>query len=280
MSDVIAIFGRMQGRTNATPPLLSMIEKIRKGWKGSFGIGRVIIMDKETYDELIGGEMKIKIKKKTDRYTKHEVTKKKLLKDPVVKAAYNKELAKLKGVRIIGVDPSLTHTGIVVLDEKGKVINKFTIIPKNTSYKRLQIYEEHFNQLCESNPTLFCMEGYATNSKWGRELAGELCGLIKLILFKHKQQLHIVAPTALKKFATGSGKGDKSQIMLAVYKKWHRDFDDEHQTDAYVIARAGLLIHYVKLGGKIPIKYFDYELEVIAKCMGNEVGNIKPKRKN
>jgi len=48
----------------------------------------------------------------------------------------------------------------------------------------------------------------------------------------------VVPPTSLKKYIAGKGTGiKKNQILLAVYKKWNVEFNDDNAADSYGLAR-------------------------------------------
>ena len=64
-------------------------------------------------------------------------------------------------------------------------------------------------------------------------------GIIKLLLYKQQISYVIVAPTTLKKFATGKGNSSKSKMEKAVYKNWKVEFDTEHEVDAFALAMLG-----------------------------------------
>ena len=88
------------------------------------------------------------------------------------------------------------------------------------------------------------LEGYAFGSQMAN-MAGELGGLVRLTLWdtytEHEPQAKyplVVPPTSLKKYVTGKGTGvGKSQMMLAVYKKWDVEFTDDNAADSYGLAR-------------------------------------------
>ena len=63
------------------------------------------------------------------------------------------------------------------------------------------------------------------------ERAG-LAWMIRHMLWQLKIPYILVAPTTLKKFVTGSGKGDKSKMQLEVYKHWHIDCKNDNEADA------------------------------------------------
>jgi len=177
----------------------------------------------------------------------------------------------LKDVHILGIDASLTHTGLVVLNPANELIHAETVSPKTKGVQRLFDYGqyiEHF--LYEYEPVIAVMEGYAFTPAVGHAFGlGELGGIIKCELFKHKTPMHIVAPMSLKKFGTGSGKGDKNKIMLSVYRKYGVELKDDDQTDAFILAQIGLRILQQK-AGKLPTDVPKYELEVLKTVLKNE----------
>jgi len=85
------------------------------------------------------------------------------------------------------------------------------------------------------------MEGYAPGAKFGRELAGELGGMVKVWLWDMWSiEPYLVAPMSLKKYVTGKGtKVQKNQMLLYTYKKWGAEFHDDNLCDSYGLARLG-----------------------------------------
>lgn len=85
------------------------------------------------------------------------------------------------------------------------------------------------------------MEGYAYGRRNGREEAGELGGVTKVALYQTlPAEVYfplIVSPTALKKYVCGTGKAEKSDMKLNVFKKWGVEFKDDNEADAYGLAR-------------------------------------------
>jgi Holliday junction resolvasome RuvABC endonuclease subunit len=73
----------------------------------------------------------------------------------------------------------------------------------------------------------------------------------------------IVAPQTLKKFITGSGKGDKNMILLKAFQKWGKEFTDDHTCDAYGLARIGMEVYNIQHKEKDIKDYFQYEQEVL-----------------
>lgn len=149
----------------------------------------------------------------------------------------------------VGLDLSLTHTGYVALKEDGIVLARGVIKskPSGTSHlaeteRIVSIAEEAVQKIDEScaDPALVVIEGLAFMAQGTSlvQLAG-LNYLVRILLAEFKWPFIIVAPTTLKKFATGSGKGDKDMMMMEVFKTYGFSAMDNNECDAYALAAVG-----------------------------------------
>lgn len=143
----------------------------------------------------------------------------------------------------LGLDLSLTSTGVVVLDANAKLVVAMSIKVKTRGAERLSDIEAQVKQIIRnSNPKYACIEGYSMGfggkQNTGRIAdLGELGGVIRLLLYKFNIPYSTPVPLQVKKYATGKGQGEKSQIMMAVFKQWGFEAKDDDQADAYVLAR-------------------------------------------
>jgi len=80
--------------------------------------------------------------------------------------------------------------------------------------------------------------GIFGKSASGTKLA-EVGGAVKYVFEIIKVPILTVAPTTIKKFATGSGKAKKDEMRLAVYKRYGKEFETTDECDALVIADFG-----------------------------------------
>ena len=176
---------------------------------------------------------------------------------------------------IIGIDASLTHTGISVISVDDGVHIERICVPKTRGAERLKDIEEWFSNLFieleqkyQYTIKISVLEGYAFTPRFGQSFSlGELGGVIKLFLYKRNIKLFTVAPQTLKKFATGSGKGDKNMMLLKAFKKWGVEFNNDHTCDAFSLAMIGKAIYEIENKIKDIKQYFDYEQEVIKLIM-------------
>ncbi len=142
----------------------------------------------------------------------------------------------------VGIDPSLSSTGIVCIDSQHLVKFQRLISTKSVDseeYRFFQIVEEISKLLQELQDNVkIAIEGLSFHST-GRgilELAG-LHYIIRDFLYRNKFEYQVVPPTVLKKFVTGKGNSAKNVMLLMVFKKWNVEFTDDNICDAYVLAR-------------------------------------------
>jgi len=166
----------------------------------------------------------------------------------------------LRGAVAVGIDQSYSGFAITVLD---KHFNYYTEVykPEGTGVERLsnlRNYTEDF--LSDYDVQKTCIEGYAFGSQMAN-MAGELGGMLRLLMYDlypaapEARFPLVVPPTSLKKYVAGKGTGvSKSQMLLAVYKKWDVDFTDDNAADSYGLARIVMNKHD-----------FEYEKEVYDK---------------
>lgn len=86
-------------------------------------------------------------------------------------------------------------------------------------------------------PTLVAIEGYAMGSKTRPQMAGELGGHLRLLLWQAGIPYIIVPPTLVKKYATGKGTSPKDVMMMSVFKRWGYESPCNNTCDAYVLSR-------------------------------------------
>jgi Holliday junction resolvasome RuvABC endonuclease subunit len=172
---------------------------------------------------------------------------------------------------IMGVDASLTHTGVAVICVEDCSYTGKTCVPKSLATKRLIDIENWFNELladikCRLFLDIKCvvMEGYAYTPRFGQAFSlGELGGILKRQFYLQEIPLFTVQPQTLKKFITGFGKGDKNMMLLKAYKKWGIEFLDDHQCDSYALALIGKALYDIEMEKTTIKTYLQYEQEVI-----------------
>ena len=175
---------------------------------------------------------------------------------------------------ILGIDPSLTATGIIVL-QYGQVETAVTTKnrPELDPVDRVRLIFEQINKIIQHpsiTPDLIVIEGLSFHSKGqGLDKTFYLGWRIREELKRFKESENIpwieVPPTQLKQFATGKGNANKEIILQQVYKRWGVEFSDNNQADAYVLARIGEAYLNWKAANYI---LTEYQLGVIANLKG------------
>lgn len=134
----------------------------------------------------------------------------------------------------LGIDPSLTNTGVAVL-YRGR-IHTFTMSPPKEvglGVARLAWFRAEFRRLFTLlQPHTIAIEGYAFGASNKREALGELGGVLRLAAHDCRLRVVIITPNGLKMFATGKGKCGKDLVTKEVFKRWGIDVDDDNQADA------------------------------------------------
>ncbi|MBT2771341.1 crossover junction endodeoxyribonuclease RuvC [Halomonas sp. ISL-60] len=146
----------------------------------------------------------------------------------------NKKINKVS--RKCGIDQSLTKTGIVIFDNDSQTMIHHEIIETKLdrtdaldSFKRVAEIASRIEFLCDLyKVTSVRIEGlsYASVGQATRTLAG-LHYVIVDRLMRASIDVAVIAPTALKKAATGSGRADKQAMLDAVRE------DDREQLSKY-----------------------------------------------
>lgn len=141
--------------------------------------------------------------------------------------------------KIAGIDPSLNHTGVVILDEKGNLIHQEVIEAKKLrGIERLRFVKDRLMKvLIDHDIKSVAIEGYSFGSR-GRAVfnIGEMGGVLRVALYEAQIEILDVPPSTLKKFVTGKGNADKEQMRIAIKEKYKIDFDDDNEADAFGLA--------------------------------------------
>ncbi len=145
-------------------------------------------------------------------------------------------------MKIMGVDPSITRTGIGLPDQ-----TTFTVSPPKqiTGDTRLEYFADHIGLAARTAYVdLVVMEDAPTalQGNAGRVLL-HLQGSIRLELMRLKIPYMILSPSTLKKFATGNGSADKTAMALAAFKRLGREYGTDDECDADWLRIAGRFVY-------------------------------------
>ena len=134
-------------------------------------------------------------------------------------------------LEVLGIDPSTNSTGTAFHKKSGEIVTG-VIASSTYGFSRYIKIEKVIRELLEDSFPFVAVEGYAHNAKWGREIAGELGGIIRRILYFKKRPLILVAPLVIKSWVRAKG---KDQIMLEILDRYGIKISNSDAADAFVI---------------------------------------------
>ncbi len=130
---------------------------------------------------------------------------------------------------ILALDLSLTATGYCLDGESG------VIRVKSKGMQRLWDIRHRIVPMAD-NADVLVLEGYSFGSQ-GRSVyqIGELGGVIRFAAFVTGTTTVEVAPSTLKKFATGRGNSPKDAMIAAAIRRFGFEGSDNNEADAFLL---------------------------------------------
>lgn len=153
-------------------------------------------------------------------------------------------------MKIMGVDPSITRTGIGLPDQTTFPVSPPKTVPGDV---RLEYFANHIGLAARTcGADLVVMEDAPTSLQGnaGRVLL-HLQGAVRLELMRLGIPYMILSPSTLKKFATGNGSADKTAMALAALKRLGREYATDDECDADWLRIAGRFAY--GLGEPVPM---------------------------
>lgn len=168
---------------------------------------------------------------------------------------------------VCGCDPSLTGTGICVLDQDFKITHVSTLTNKLFGIPRLIYIRDCLNSvITECKPDIVFIEGYAMGIRGTHVFnLGELGGVLRVLIYESKLPYVDVSPTTLKKYICGNGLAKKNVMLEQTFRKFGVGSDvlkDDNQVDAYCLARFGINYQLFSNGDK----YSNDDQKMFLKC--------------
>jgi Holliday junction resolvasome RuvABC endonuclease subunit len=139
-------------------------------------------------------------------------------------------------VRVIGIDASITETGIADVDGQLSIAGGDAALGD----KRLQRIHDAVTEVCVTGwPDLAVIEDLPTHAH-GAGITGMVQGVIRFALLRQGVPYATVVAATLKKYATGNGGANKSDMRMALYKRADVDERNDNKVDAWWLRHAGL----------------------------------------
>jgi len=153
---------------------------------------------------------------------------------------YSRFLARRGGL-IVGLDPARGKPGLAIYRPKKDSFKVYSVATQSKGFSKVIEVKKWIDSIIGGKKIMMVMiEDYSYNSKFGREGAGELGGVIRAYLWERGIPCIPVSALTLKKTI---GASDKSHIMKEVYKKFEIDVKDDNQADAFVLALIGKMLY-------------------------------------
>lgn len=185
---------------------------------------------------------------------------------------------------VVGLDLSLTSTGIAALEVgTGEM---FTHVVRSTGKKDDRLPQhlarlgtltgEVVEHVSAASPVVVAVESAAFSTR-NDSSAHRRAGLWWAVVSEVARRFPVVevAPSSLKRFATGRGNCDKAAVMLAVSKRWGTDVLPDARSDRADAAALAAMCSY-RLGGEsLPVTdYRDYAVNRV--CWETTHGPVLP----
>lgn len=171
---------------------------------------------------------------------------------------------------VVGLDLSLTGTGVTVLDNDGNVVEMTTIKSKPSGSRNIDellringIVVEILKYISKYEPELIVIENIAFGLRGKTQSLSQLTALnyfVRDMARQYKTPFVLVAPNSNKKYCTGNGSSKKDMMTMFVLKKWGVECGNDNESDAYSLAQIGLaLLGY----NKDLLKYEEEVLKIL-----------------
>ena len=161
----------------------------------------------------------------------------------------------------VGIDPSLSATGIVGVSSDNEVLLNTTIGSNLKGVERLADLKAKLSNVTQAYDVELrvVLEGYSYGSPGRRESLAEWGGVLRLSLHEMGIEYIEIPPTSLKKFLTNNGNANKLMVATTIQKVYQVEFGgNDNEFDAYGLAQMGRAI-----AGKSPVHA--YQADVLFK---------------
>lgn len=162
--------------------------------------------------------------------------------------------APASALRFVGIDPSLTGTGLCLLDENmNATMRTIKTDAKSfkTKYERLDYIVREIMNVAGVADASVCIERPFVNPKNMNSQLDliSLAHLIRRKLYYDRIPFREVSPPTLKKFVCGSGNSQKSMMLMRVFQNWHISAGNDNEADAVGLAYMAKAVAVLKEGG-------------------------------
>jgi hypothetical protein len=140
---------------------------------------------------------------------------------------------------VLGIDLSLAHTGLCLPDGLVGSIITTPGLPGGIEARCLDIRDRILAQ-ASKGIDLAVIEAPAFAARGNTTDLGIVHGAVRPALYEAGIPFALMAPSALKKYATGSGRATKPDMRAALLRRTGIDIRDDNECDAWWLRAAGL----------------------------------------
>lgn len=174
----------------------------------------------------------------------------------------------VRGGVYVGVDQSLTGTGVVIFDDQANLLEQKLIStkPGQVPMDEINRFISLFNQVhstvvavAAGRKVCALMEDFAYSQPHQMAALGGLGWHFRIMMSRTDWHFGTCSTNILKKVATGKGAVPKEQVILGVYKRWTFESSDNNIADAYVLGRLALTAYAKPSSGTLGVRKDDLE---------------------
>lgn len=140
------------------------------------------------------------------------------------------------GPLVMGIDPSISATGIARPDGLLVVVGGAAELG---DVRLCRIYDAVRDICAETRVALAVIEDLPKHAQ-AAGITGMVQGVVRLALQQAGVPYARIVPSTLKKYATGDGRADKSDLRMALYKRAALDERNDNLVDAFWLRHMGL----------------------------------------
>jgi crossover junction endodeoxyribonuclease RuvC len=174
----------------------------------------------------------------------------------------------VRGAVYVGIDQSLTGTGLVIFDDQANLLDQQCIgtKPGKNPIEECDRFVTLFSKVHETVQRIaagrkICavMEDFAYAQAHQMAALGGLGWHFRIMMSRTSWHFATCSTNTLKKVATGKGNVQKEQVILGVYKRWTFESSDNNVADAYVLGRIALTAYAKPSPGTLGVRKDDLE---------------------
>lgn len=175
----------------------------------------------------------------------------------------------IRGGVYVGIDQSLTGTGLCIFNDQGELLSQdlFGTKPGSSPMDEINRFVELFAnvhnkvvQIAAGRKVCAVMEDFAFAQAHQMAKLGGLGWHFRIMMSRTDWHFAACGTSVLKRMVTGKGNSEKDQVMMHVYKRWTFESSDNNIADAYALGRVAILTYAKPNPGTQGIRKDDLEV--------------------